>query len=364
MPYPTPPSRKELERFLPDQRSVRAFEKLFALFPGEVTSQIEQALIGAGSALSRSQEAIDAISRIADAVDLLAKQPPPREHTFLKGDYIDFPVNGPHVQRERRLQWNDDDGTLDVGLYGDSVLQVGQESMYYAKNTSGAQIDNGTPVMFTGTVGASGKLTFGPAVSDGTYPASYMMGVATQDIAKNEFGYVTAFGLVRGFDTSGTPYGETWVDGDILYFDPSTPGGWTKTQPSAPAVRNPLAVVVNAATGGAGSIFVRYETDQSQSGGGGSLALAITTKTANYTATIADYTILCDASGGGFTVTLPNVSTASGYSFNIKKIDGSGAAVVISPAGSETIDGSTSITMTTPNLTITVQSDGSNWYIL
>jgi len=143
------------------------------------------------------------------------------------------------------------------------VLQVGQELMYYAKNTSGALIANGTPVMFTGTVGSSGKLTFGLAIADGSVLADYMMGVTTQDIADNAFGYVTSFGLVRGFNTTGAPYGEVWTDGDLLYFDPATPGTWTNVAPQAPNIDVPVAVVVNAGGGGSGSIFVRMTVAES-----------------------------------------------------------------------------------------------------
>ena len=68
---------------------------------------------------------------------------------------------------------------------------------------------------------------------------------------------MTSFGLVRGFDTTGAPYGEVWADGDLLYFDPATPGTWTKVKPVAPAIDVPVAVVINAGSGGSGSIFVR-----------------------------------------------------------------------------------------------------------
>ena len=153
--------------------------------------------------------------------------------------------------------WNSDDGTLDVGLYGGSVLQTGQELHYYAKNTSGSTITNGTPVMFTGTAGASAKLTFGLAVADGSVLADYMMGVATQDIANNAFGYITSFGVVRGFDTSA------WPDGTLLYFNPAVPGTWTDVAPAAPAIGVPVAVVLNSASGGAGSILVRMTVDES-----------------------------------------------------------------------------------------------------
>jgi hypothetical protein len=117
--------------------------------------------------------------------------------------------------------------------------------------------------MFTGSVGASGKLTFGPAVADGSVPAEYMMGVATQDIENQAFGYITSFGLVRGFNTTGSLYGEVWADGDLLYFDPATPGAWTNVKPSPPSISVPVAVVINAGSGGSGSIFVRMELSKS-----------------------------------------------------------------------------------------------------
>jgi len=267
MANPRPLTRAELEEFLPNQRAVRAFEQLFDLIPGELIElldAINDTTVIAGTADGKANEALAVLTRIADSLDVLASAPIDQRDTFLKGDYVDFPINGPHIQRERRLQWNDDDGTLDVGLYNGSVLQVGQEMMYYAKNTSGAQIDNGTPCMFTGTVGASGKLEFGKAVADGSFPSSYMMGVATQDIANNDFGYVTSFGIVRQVNTTGSPYSETWNDGDLLYFDPATAGTWTKTQPSAPNLHNPVGVVINAATNG--TIFVRMSINESLDG--------------------------------------------------------------------------------------------------
>ena len=193
---------------------------------------------------------------------------------FQKLDYVDFNRVGPHVAAARRMQWNEDDGTIDVGLNADVVLQVGQEMQFYAKNTSGGAIDNGSTVMFTGALGASGKLTFSKAVADGSIISLYMMGVATEDIPDNGFGYITSFGKVRGFDTSGTPYSETWTDGDIIYFSPTVAGGWTNVTPVAPNLYLPVAVVLNAAPGGSGSIFVRMGASQAINGATGSFTAA------------------------------------------------------------------------------------------
>jgi hypothetical protein len=198
------------------------------------------------------------LQRIANALDLLAAAPVIQNNNSVVTDYVDLNEQAPlPADKPGRAYWNRDDGTIDVDQYGNTVLQVGQELQFYAKNTSGGLVANGTPVMFTGVVGSSAKLEFGLAVADGSVPADYMMGVATQDIANNEFGYVTNFGVVRGFDTTGTLYGQVWANGDLLYFSETTPGGWTNVQPQAPAIDVPVAVVLNAGPGGSGAIFVR-----------------------------------------------------------------------------------------------------------
>jgi hypothetical protein len=282
-------TRDQLATFLKNFEQVKQFEQLFALAdqiapspdtPGievlagnsqatanealaQIVSLARDVAINAGNADQKAVQALDTLGRIANALEMMATAPVIQNNNSVVTDYIDLPEIGPHVSQARRVQWNQDDGTMDVGLYGGSVLQVGQELMYYAKNTSGSLIANGTPVMFTGTVGSSGKLTFGLAIADGSVLSDYMMGVTTQDIADNAFGYVTSFGLVRGFNTTGAPYGEVWTDGDLLYFDPATPGTWTNVAPQAPNIDVPVAVVVNAGSGGSGSIFVRMTVAES-----------------------------------------------------------------------------------------------------
>lgn len=96
--------------------------------------------------------------------------------------------------------------------------------------------------------------------------------------------------------------------------------------------------------------------------GGGNLA--VTSKTANYTVTTSDAIILCDSSGGAFTLTLPAASGNTGKVFQIKKTDSSFLAVTIDGDGSETIDGATTTTVNTEGETLRIVCDGSNWQIL
>jgi hypothetical protein len=71
-------TRNELAQFLPSQRAIRAFEQLFDLIPSGLDSNtvlIEEASINAQNADSRAQQAVSAITRLADAVELLALAP-------------------------------------------------------------------------------------------------------------------------------------------------------------------------------------------------------------------------------------------------------------------------------------------------
>lgn len=173
-------------------------------------------------------------------------------------DYIQFDTAAGITVGQGQLAWNAADGTLDLGMGYDAVTQqIGLETYFRIK--ASAAITNGQCVMFDGAVGASGVLKGKPAT--GVTNPQYIMGVATMDIANNGFGYVTNFGLVRGIDTTGSSVGETWVDGDILYYNPTYVGGLTKVEPLAPLPKVVVAAVVNAGSGGSGSLFIRVQAE-------------------------------------------------------------------------------------------------------
>lgn len=85
--------------------------------------------------------------------------------------------------------------------------------------------------------------------------------------------------------------------------------------------------------------------------------------TANHTATSTEMIVLANASSGGFTITLPDATTITNKIYFIKKTDTSTNNVTIATTSSQTIDGQTSLILTTQT-TIMVVSDGSNWQIL
>lgn len=93
-------------------------------------------------------------------------------------------------------------------------------------------------------------------------------------------------------------------------------------------------------------------------------APSVVNKTGAYTLTSTDSTVICDATSGAFTITLPTAVGISGMLYNIKKIDATGNAITIATASSQTIDGTITKSLNMRYESITVQSNGTNWYIL
>jgi len=135
---------------------------------------------------------------------------------------------------------------------GVTTQQIGEEQYTRVKATSA--ITEGQVVMFTGSIGASGALTGAPATGLTPTTALYVIGVATENIALNGWGYITTYGLVRGLDTTGGA--EAWVDGQLLYLDPAVAGKLTKTIPVAPNPKVVMAAVVHVSST-VGSMFIR-----------------------------------------------------------------------------------------------------------
>jgi hypothetical protein len=152
-----------------------------------------------------------------------------------------------------RLYW-DSTGTLAIGMNSGTFHQnVGETIFVYGKATD--TITAGQLIMRDGVVGASGAIKIKPATSGLTNP-NELVGVATQDIALNNFGRVTAFGYLEGINTSGASAGQTWADDDELWYNTSGSGLMTNVKPSAPTQKTSIGKVINAGSGGSGKMFV------------------------------------------------------------------------------------------------------------
>lgn len=151
-----------------------------------------------------------------------------------------------------QVAWNADEQTLDLGKGGGVVLQVGSEQLMLCRNSTASEIPNGTAVRFAGTLGNSGRLLVAPMIADGSLPGYVFFGVTTQAIDPGEDGFVTTFGKVRQVDT------RDFEEGDILWCDPTTPGGLVNVEPAAPNLKLPIAAVISKATNGI--LMVRADT--------------------------------------------------------------------------------------------------------
>ncbi|WP_447979093.1 hypothetical protein [Candidatus Nitrospira bockiana] len=96
---------------------------------------------------------------------------------------------------------------------------------------------------------------------------------------------------------------------------------------------------------------------------GGTSTYAVATKTGAYTLTTSDKVILCDASAGGFTLTLPPVTGNTGVFFIIKKTDSSANTCTVDGNASETIDDGLTAAITIQYNSISIVTDGVKWHI-
>lgn len=164
--------------------------------------------------------------------------------------------NGSAVTLAAGKMWYDGTtGSWNAGMGGGNITQqIGEELFVYGKASS-AITDSPLQIVYqTGAVGASGAITFAPTITNIT-DGTLILGVATENIALNGFGRITSYGVVRNITTNGTAFGETWADGDEIYYNPVT-GNPTNVKPVAPNVKVSVGTIINAGSGGSGSIQV------------------------------------------------------------------------------------------------------------
>lgn len=250
-------TRDQLAQFLTDQQQIRQFELLFS-----AVDQL-QVIVGtdfeyqADTAAATANEALAQISRIAQSLELLATAPVIENNNSVVTDYIDFDAKAPHVDRIRRMAWNDDDQTIEIGMEYGVIQQIGMETYARVENTTGVTIPNGTVVGFVG-VGANNTLSVAPYLADGSTPTLYILGVMTHDLPDSgEVGYCTVWGHVRDVDTSA------FSIGDVLYASPTVAGAFTATKPTAPDNVVPVAAVLKVGTTD-GEVFVRPTIEQQE----------------------------------------------------------------------------------------------------
>lgn len=281
--------------------------------------------------------------------------------------------------------------TLGVQMTTTVLGRVCESLFVYVK--ASAAITKGQVIIEDGSVGASGVLKAKPAPL-GTTNAAAIIGIAAESLALNAFGLVQIHGYLSGLNTTGSAVGETWADGDILYYNPAYVGGLTNVKPVAPNIKLPMCQVINAGSGASGSVLVApgqssvlggtdsnvqfgtlnngdliqydsiagYWKNVTASSVIAGTATAPVTKTADFTVAANEKWIINNKSGSSCTVTLPTASSNTGrelYFLNhqAQTLVSASSNVVPLAGGSAT----TAILEAVAGANATLVSDGTNW---
>lgn len=306
--------------------------------------------------------------------------------------YLGFDTAPPWIGTTAGQFWFDSStGSFNAKMGNNNITQqVGEEIFVYGKASATITDSPLQIIRKTGTVGASGVITFAPTIA-GLTESDVIIGVATESIATNDFGRVTAFGVIHGITTNGTAFGEVWADNDDIWYNPTT-GNPTKIKPSAPGIKVRIGTVINAGSGGSGSFQVLLQPGSTLGGTDsnvqfGTLATndliqyngtywtnvtpasviagasgAPVTKTANFSVAATDTWLINNKSGSSCTVTLP---AAASYTGRVLHFQNYQAQTLVSASSNVVplVGGAagTAILAAVAGETCTLVSDGSNW---
>jgi hypothetical protein len=166
--------------------------------------------------------------------------------------WLQFNTNAIASIEPGRFGWNADQETVALGLDDDVTINLGQDEVIRVKNNSNSvAIPKFTLVMFAGAVGDTVKVS--PAVTNGSVPHEYMVGITAEVIPAEGFGFVKTNGTIQNVNTAA------YSLGTILWADPATPGGLTATKPEAPNLKLPIAAVTRVQQS-SGRVLVRMTT--------------------------------------------------------------------------------------------------------
>ena len=160
------------------------------------------------------------------------------DNDLLNTNKVDFNLATTDAAGVGELVWNDQDGTLDLGLKGGNVtLQIGQEEVIRVVNKTSAnllQSEYKVVRIRTASEGGSQGQRLAVLLAQANTQANHsgILGLVTENIADNQEGFITTFGYVRGINTTGSLQSETWVDGDALWLSETVAGGITNIEPA------------------------------------------------------------------------------------------------------------------------------------
>lgn len=163
-------------------------------------------------------------------------------------DAIDFNTTPVTAIAAKRLQWNDTEGSLQLGLKGGNVhSHISEDLFLYGYNNSGSPMTKGQVVRVNGSSGIRPVISLAQADVDPN--SAETVGVVAETIANNAQGLVQVLGIMNNLNTN------SFNDGDVLYLSPTVAGQLVNTKPVAPNHLVRVAYCVKK-SGGAGEIYI------------------------------------------------------------------------------------------------------------
>ena len=98
--------------------------------------------------------------------------------------------------------------------------------------------------------------------------------------------------------------------------------------------------------------------------GGGAARGAYRSVTTTGNVVSGDYFLICDATAGAITLTLPPAAIVAGRIYVFKRINAGANAVIVDAYASETIDGAATHTLTPQWNSLAIMTDGVAWFII
>lgn len=170
---------------------------------------------------------------------------------------IDFDTTDTISSQVGRLNWDDGEGTLSLGLKGGNInLPVGQEEVALCYNGTGSILNKGTVVYISGAQGQRPAISRASASLEAT--SSKTFGIVAENISSGSEGFVTTFGIVKGINTS------LFTEGGSLWLS-TVSGLITQSMPTAPNHAVFIGYCIKSHSS-SGEIFVKiqngYEIDE------------------------------------------------------------------------------------------------------